>query len=197
MKHEEKIDFTDMITGVAEVYGKKISTKLLDIYWLALEKYEFEQIRLAIQQHLLNPDTGQFMPKPADFVRYVEGKSQEKILLAWQKLMKAVKQHGSYQSIIFDDPLIHYVVDEMGGWILFCRTEDSKLPFVFQEFSRYYAVCLSRPPEYCPKQLTGILEHQNGLYGHSVQPPIMFNGISKLDHSQSLFLDNQKEDQNS
>jgi hypothetical protein len=186
VKHEEKIDFVNMMSGVAEIYGKKMSETLLDVYWFTLEKYEFEQIKTSIGMHMSNPDTGQFMPKPADFIRYIEGKSQDRALFAWKKLIQAVKQWGSYQSIVFDDPLIHHVVDEMGGWILFCRSEEAKLPFLFQDFSRHYVACLTRSMQDYPKQLTGITEHLNVLYGYHIETPVFCDDTHKLNYVKTL-----------
>ena len=183
MKPEEKAEFSRLLTGVAELYGKNVSPYLFEIYWYSLEKYSLDEIKRAMRLHTVNPDVGQFMPKPADFVRYIEGKSQERALFAWQKVVSAMKLVGAYQSIIFDDKLIHHVIDEMGGWISFCRAEESKMPFIFQDFSRHYIACLSHSPEQYPIQLTGITEHQNRLYGNFITPAIFFNGIHKVSQS--------------
>ncbi|MDX2165091.1 MAG: DUF6475 domain-containing protein [Gammaproteobacteria bacterium] len=186
MKPEEKTEFVKLFTGIAELYGKNISPYLFEIYWYSLEKYSLHEVKTAAQLHAVNPDVGQFMPKPADFVRYIEGKSQERALFAWQKVISAMKLVGAYQSIIFDDKLIHHVIDEMGGWISFCRADEAKMLFIFQDFSRHYIACLSRSPNDCPSQLTGITEHQNRLFGHWVAPAIFFDGIHKISHSKLL-----------
>jgi hypothetical protein len=31
-------------------------------------------------------------------------------------------QVGAYQSVVFDDPLIHLVLEDLGGWIKICST---------------------------------------------------------------------------
>ena len=176
----EKAEFSKLLSGVAELYGKGISVPLLELYWCALDKYDFTDVRHAIGQHTVNPDVGQFMPKPADVVRYIEGKSQEKALFAWQKVVNAMKTVGAYQSIRFDDHLIHHIIDEMGGWVTLCHSDESKLPFIYQDFSRRYTAYLHYPPHQCPKQLTGILEHQNRLYGGYVPEVISFDDNSTL-----------------
>jgi hypothetical protein len=61
MKQSDKIDFSKMMTAVAELYGKKISSALLSLYRLALERFNFADVRLAITQHINNPNVGQFM----------------------------------------------------------------------------------------------------------------------------------------
>jgi len=69
------------------------------------------------RRHLMNPDTGQFLPKPADIVRMLGGRTLDRALMAWAKVDKAVRQIGTYESVVFDDALIHRVLHEMGGWV--------------------------------------------------------------------------------
>jgi len=181
---DDKPKFSQLLFGIAELYGKGLSNNLFEIYWYALEKYSLDDIRRALGQHAVNPDVGQFMPKPADVVRVLEGRSAEKALIAWTKVLNAMKFIGSYHSIRFDDPLIHAVIDEMGGWIVLCHADENKLPFLCKEFERRYSAYLQYPPVGTPKQLTGIIEHQNRLYDHHVPEAIYFDG--KRDFNQVI-----------
>ncbi len=53
------------------------------------------------------------------------GSTQDAALAAWSKVDRAVREVGPYQSVAFDDALIHRVLFEMGGWIpLGSKTED-------------------------------------------------------------------------
>ena len=182
------------MSNIAELYSKGLSKNLLEIYWFILERYELEDIKRSLSLHAINPEVGQFMPKPADIVRYIEGKTQEKSLMAWTKAIDAMKLFGAYQSIQFDDPLIHSVIDDMGGWVKLCHSTDTQLPFLFQEFSRRYEVYLRNPPQEIPRQLTGIFEHQNKIYSSSYSPGIgvpeviYFDGKKKLSNSHNKFM---------
>lgn len=42
---------------------------------------------------------------------------------AWVKVRMAIREHGAYASIQFDDPVIHSCVEAMGGWPFLCDTE--------------------------------------------------------------------------
>jgi len=156
MNHDEKVKFGKIITRIAELYDKKISPIFLAIYWEVLSRYSLEQIEWAVRCHMGNPDSGQFMPRPGDFVRYLDGNSHEKALHAWTKVLTAAKRIGAYDSVVFDDQLIHYVIGEMGGWVTFCHSHEGKLPFLFQEFSRRYVACLKSTPKTIPTKLSGI-----------------------------------------
>jgi len=65
-----------------------------------------------------------WMPKIADIVRMIDGSTQSAAATAWAKVMRAVGSVGQYQSLAFDDPVIHLAIDETGGWISLCRIEE-------------------------------------------------------------------------
>jgi len=167
--------FTELMTGICVLYGKSPSDALMELYWRALESFDFEVVKTALEAHVSNSDSGQFMPKPADVMRYVQGSSQTQGLLAWSKVMQAVKSVGLYQSIVFDDPLIHAVIEDMGGWINLCMTPTKDAPFRANEFEKRYAAYVLHPPLHYPKQLIGLTEGQNRMNGYlsAIKPPLL------------------------
>ena len=117
MQNHNLIEFTATLIKIGELYGKAISEILTDLYWQSLKGFEWQDVKQAFEAHIHNPDNGQYFPKPADLVRFIEGSGETKALQAWAKVEKAVTHVGAYQSIIFDDPLIHAVLEDLGGWI--------------------------------------------------------------------------------
>lgn len=166
MRQHEKSDFAIMMTAVAELYSKKMSSALLSIYWAALERFSLVDIRYAITQHVNNADVGQFMPKPADIVRYLEGDSDTHALQAWSKVESAIRHVGSYDSIAFDDQIIHLVIADMGGWGRLCSISIKEMPFRSQEFLKRYRGYLNKKPTQYPKYLVGTFEHTNQAAGY-------------------------------
>src|SRR5688572_11086717 len=112
MKTSDVSKFSVMIAGVGELYGKAISEQLTAIYWQVLKRFELQDVQQALQTHINNPDCGQYFPKPADVVRFIEGSGETRALQAWTKVEQAIIQVGSYQSVVFDDPLIHAVLED-------------------------------------------------------------------------------------
>lgn len=155
-----------MLTAVCELYGKKISVTLLSLYWSALERFSLDDVRRAITHHVNNANVGQFMPKPADIVRYLEGDSETHALQAWAKVESAIRKVGSYASIVFDDPIIHVVIVEMGGWPVLCGTSIAEMPFRANEFMKRYQSYHHKKPAQFPRYLPGIFEHSNQTNGH-------------------------------
>lgn len=117
-------NFINIMQLVSEQYGKNPSEGLISLYWNGLKNYEFSAVQDAIGRHLGNTDTGQFMPKIADIIRMLQGSSQDAAFSAWSKVDKAVRQVGPYDSVVFDDPLIHKVLHDMGGWMGICGKDD-------------------------------------------------------------------------
>jgi len=178
----EKLDiksFMKLLANIGELYGKPISAALAELYWLSLKSYEFEDVRKALTAHIHNPDCGQFFPKPADIIRFIEGSGETKALFAWAIVEKAMHQVGSYQTVIFDDPLIHAVLEDMGGWIKLCSTTLDALPFRANEFQKRYMGFLIKKPERHPKYLVGITETDNAKNGFEVKPPLLVGNPKK------------------
>jgi hypothetical protein len=158
MNADEQVEFVELMIGIGEVYGREVSKQLADVYWTTLAKYDFSDVSRAFNQHLVNPDTGQFFPKPADIVKFIDGNSQSNALKAWSKVDKAIRYFGPYQTIVFDDALIHAVISDMGGWIKLCEVLDSELPFTRNEFEKRYKGLAINPPEKYLKKLVGLTE---------------------------------------
>lgn len=166
--------FREGIAGVMGFYGKSVSTFALDVWWNALKRYDLTAIVDAFNRHLANPDAGQFVPKPADVIRMLQGSTQDSALRAWAKVDQAVRRVGTYCDVVFDDALIHRVIQDMGGWMAFGTRLEDEWPFVAKEFeNRYRGFTLrSESPPYLPV-LTGIASAQNSLKGYGSDAPVL------------------------
>lgn len=166
MRSADREPFADLIGGVYEFYGKDLTGFSLDVWWEAMQAFDMVTVREALSRHCLNPDTGQFLPRPADVVKMLGGTSKDAAIVAWAKVDKAVRLIGSHQTVVFDDPLIHRAVEELGGWIWLGTQTDKEWPFVEKRFCDHYRVYKARSeiPSYPPK-LYGITDTQNGARG--------------------------------
>lgn len=73
MKTRDKQAFMQTLTALADLYGKPISDAGWAIWWAALEHYSLAKVQQALSAHVRDPDRGQWMPKPADVVRQIDG----------------------------------------------------------------------------------------------------------------------------
>lgn len=166
--------FHDGIAGVMGFYGKSLSRFALDVWWTALKSYELPAIIDAFNRHLANPDAGQFAPKPADIIRMLQGSTQDSALRAWAKVDRAVRSVGTYCDVVFDDALIHRVIQDMGGWIGLGTKSEAEWPFVAKEFENRYRGFRSRNerPSYAPV-LIGIATAHNEPKGFESGKPVL------------------------
>lgn len=174
-----KANLAQILTGLGEIYDKNISQNMADIYLDILKDFAYEDVSRAANLHQLNPDSGRFFPKPADFMRHLSGGNHDKALQAWVKLDKAVRTVGPYRSVVFDDALIHAVISDMGGWIELGNKDDEQWPFVQNEFVKRYRGYADKgeTPAYVAK-LLGIAEAHYEAHGHKGKEETVLLGNS-------------------
>ena len=174
MLSTDKKRFATLLAGIADYYGKELSNGVIALYWQGLQHIDIEAVEKALWEHTQNPDAGQFMPKIADVVRSLQGRTQDQAALAWVKVDAAVRRVGSYADVVFDDPLIHRVIAEMGGWIWFGKQVEKEWPFIAQRFEVIYRGyrLRSESPEY-PPLLLGVASAHNAQSGYAAQPPTL------------------------
>jgi hypothetical protein len=178
---DQKIRFAKALSALAEYYGKELSDGVIALYWQGLSQYGIADLEAAIGRHLQNPDTGQWMPKIADIVRMIDGTTQGAAAMAWAKTMRAVGSVGQYQSLAFDDALIHLVIDDLGGWPGICQVEEAELPFLQKRFETIYRAYKMRGSDVPPhrRYLVGVSEIQNGAKGYQPDPPRLVGDLAK------------------
>ncbi len=173
MNKQHKADFFKLMHSLGEIYNKKMTEVLLDIYWNALLEFDFCEVAQAMSQHIKEADNGQFMPKPADIHRLLSGDSQTRALSAWTKVEKAFVRVGIYESVVFDDAKIHAVIHAMGGWTQLGLTSQREWPFKQQEFCKRYQGLLHDDLKPYPAKLIGIIEHENMQKGFAYKEPLL------------------------
>jgi len=175
-------DFCDLIDLIAEQYSKPVSEGAKVLYFQGLIDFDFEAVKQALFRHIRNPDNGMFMPKIADIVKMLQGSTQDSAMLAWSKVDKAVRQVGTQVSVAFDDPIIHRVILDMGGWLKFGTKSEAEWPYVEKEFETRYRGFKARneTPEY-PRFLTGLYDAQNLHQGFKATTPVLIGDKSKAE----------------
>ncbi len=174
------VRFVKALTVLAEYYEKNLSQGVIELYWQGLKQYEIEAIEGAIGRHLQNPDSGQWMPKIADIVRMIEGTSQDAAALAWAKVMRAISRVGQWESLAFDDAIIHLVIDDLGGWPKLCQTVERELPFLQKRFETSYRAYRHQGGSLHahPRYLSGIAEMQNVAQGFTPSAPLLVGDLA-------------------
>lgn len=180
-KRQKYREIVDIIMSLSEMYNKKVPSRyVLMIYWQALKHFEIAAIRQALTAHVMNPDSGQFMPKPADVVKMLGGTTTDKALIAWSMVDQAVRGIGPWDSVVFADPIIHTVIADMGGWILLCSKGDRQWQQTENEFvTRYRGALITPSRQPHPPMLPGQIALNNQRLGFPVPPPRVVGDLEK------------------
>ncbi len=173
MHNTDQRPFFEILIGVAAIYGKELSVVAQMLYWQCLQQYELDVVRSALRRHVTDVDSGQYMPKPADIVRQIVGSNEDRALLAWVLVEKAMKRVGGYQSVAFDDLIIHTVIRDLGGWIKLCQISYDELPFRRIDFLKLYSAYAKRQsiPAHEP-MLIGLVNADRQRQGLALEAPI-------------------------
>lgn len=180
MTENDKGPFFTLMGGVHAFYRQDFSDFAGGVWWMAMKPFDYPAVQDALNRHCVNPDNGQFMPKPADVVRLLQGSSQDGALVAWAKVDRAVRQVGTYSTVVFDDPVIHRVIQDMGGWVGLGTKDEKEWPFVAKEFeNRYRGYRTQGGVNEYPRALIGMAEAQNSQHGFKTQPPVLIGSPDK------------------
>lgn len=186
MQDNDKKRFATLLSGIADYYGKELAGGVIELYWQGLRQYDLGAVEKALWEHTQNPDNGQFMPKIADVTRNLQGRTTDQASIAWSKVDSAVRRVGTYSDVVFDDPIIHRVIADMGGWIKFGTMNEDEWPFTGNQFRTRYQGYKMRGeiPEYQPV-LIGIANAHNGKEGFKTQAPML---IGNQDRAKQVML---------
>ncbi|HET6788018.1 MAG TPA: DUF6475 domain-containing protein [Aquabacterium sp.] len=174
MTESEKPQLLSLIADVMAFYNRDTSAFALSVWWNACKPFTLDQVRKALTAHTTDAERGRFPPLPADLVRVLEGTKTDRSLIAWGKVLDAIQRVGAYTSVVFDDPLIHAAIEDLGGWIKTCRSEMAELGHVERRFCESYRAYAARPvPTEFPAKLCGCHELENRTNGQRVSPPML------------------------
>jgi len=155
MREKDRTEFVQLLTAAAEMKRVELSEAAIELYWDALADLSLDDFKRGLRSCLR---TLTFLPQPNEIIAATGGDPETLALAAWSKVDNAVDRYWPHRSVVFDDPLIHAVIRDMGGWYRLGQHEDREWPFVQKEFERRYGIYLKTRPEEYPGMLRG-----NGL----------------------------------
>jgi hypothetical protein len=180
MRPDDKQRFGIAMGIMGEAFQKKPSESMTEIYWKILQDMTIEDFEGA-SLSIINTRkiTGTF-PLVAEIREAAQTSTEPleiRIAIGWDKLKYALHRHGHYDSVQFDDPIIHRIVDSWGGWMeLDWETKEDKWKRKeFVELYRAYSQANLPEPQ---GHLVGFHEHSNSLRGFAdfIPPPVLISG---------------------
>ena len=171
MRAEDQQDFVNLLTDALAFYGQGVTTFVISVWWQACQSYDLEQVRKALTAHAMDPDRGHFAPKPADIVRQLSGTHTDRAMLAWGKALEAASRIGAYTDVVFDDAAIHAVIEDLGGWPKFCRSETKDLGYLQHRFCEAHRAYAGRGTFDYPRALRGDRSNDDTYHRRGLPAP--------------------------
>lgn len=174
----KKADFIHSFCGLCEIYNKKPSEYLIDIYYEIFKDYDLRRFDEAIKQVIMS-NKYNVLPKPAEILEYLEGNQDDKAMIAWIKAKEGVKKCGYYGTPEFDDPIISHCIDHLGGWMEFCKINLDELCFAEKRFLDAYKTFIKRGIKE-PTKLCGYIEQKNAEKGYQIPYSVKIGKFNQL-----------------
>lgn len=168
MESHDQQKFKELITLIADTYGKEFSRSKLEGWWRMLKPLSIEQFESAVYSHMTCPDQGMYPPKPASLTRFVSGTTkqneqevEDKAELAWQVIEGEIRRIGSYGSLKMEDKQALAAVQALGGWKHLCSLTNDQMVWAHKEFVSTYQNYERTPVEALPDKLPGRVALEN------------------------------------
>ena len=186
--------FGNLLRATAEMQtqGRLEITEIIFRMWVkGLQDWSYSEVEAAFSRFLL---TDSRMPTLNDIARILRGSEEDQTLGALIKVERAIGQHGSYATVVFDDPIIHIVISDLGGWIRTCRQTEQEFTWWKKDFRERYLHQLRSGEAFdIPTKLFGIFDQTNLPLGCKPQKPAVIGDyekaiawVSKLSNPESL-----------
>lgn len=168
MNESDKNDFTEIMMGLGELYGKEVTKPLLRIYFTALQNMTIQEFSQAASLHTQSIEkAGTFFPKPADIIRALTGsiekqaqEVEDKAEMAWACVVGEISRIGHTSPLQIEDRQAMAAVKALGGWMSLCMSSNNELTWKKKEFMKVYETYERIPVDQLPHQLPGINEIQ-------------------------------------
>lgn len=173
MDNQDRKRFAEMWAGTrVEIYDKPVTAEGIEMVFRALSRFTIEQVEHGITLHLNDTQNGQFPITPTHVVAQIEGRADERSGAAWSKLYKAIGSVGGYSDVVFDDPIIHSVVENEGGWQHICLMTEDDCKYMQARFMKQYAALVSKSGQFkFPKVLAGSINLSRKANNLELDPP--------------------------
>jgi len=106
-----RIKFAEYFTGVCELFDKKYSEALLDIYYKSLKDNSINEVELAFKQAIM---TCNFFPKPAKLREFIPSQkkisAETKAQIEADKIISWANKFGGTKTPEFSDPVTKYLM---------------------------------------------------------------------------------------
>lgn len=160
--------FWEGIKTIEAVLGKEFTDDQSRIYSMLLNDIPEENFINGINT-MLRERVYSNLPMPADIRKYcLETREEDldiRVAAARNKIKKAMNSVGTYVTVAFDDPIIHLVIRDFGGWIKLGMTDMEEFENLLKwDLPRLYKAYATRKNADIPLMLEGKADDKTVKY---------------------------------
>lgn len=185
MNQNDFKQFAMAMSTLSLVFGENLNDERSAIYFKLLSKYSIDDVKNACVRAASEL---KFFPRPAELIEFIKPNNDIQAKNAWLEVDMAVREHGSYNSVAFSDPLISKVIKEKwGDWHNLCMklpADESKKHWFEVEFVELYKSYQRTDliEDVKPQVLTGLHDKVNIPAGHKRTKPRLVGDKSKFEN---------------
>jgi hypothetical protein len=165
----------EQVLILAEAYGLPISEARQQIYVEALMDLDPAKVKAGVGYIIKTRTFAGNLPTVAEIREAVQnsGKPMEsRAAIAWDKALYALHHIGTYESVAFDDPIIHHIIVQWGGWTEFGDWNADQTHWKRKDFIALYEAYARSGTLPDPNQhLIGLTEYENAKRGFLEKVP--------------------------
>lgn len=135
-------EFSTGIEIIEATLNKEMTEKQIKVYYDLLKSLQFKQFILGLRNLFLERVYTN-IPSPAEIYQYCTDTTKDSIvnkaIIARNKFETGVRNCSAYDTVAFDDPVIHKIIVAAGGWIKVNKMDlDEYEKFCKFEFEKMY-----------------------------------------------------------
>lgn len=159
MNKNDMVEFAKIMATAGVVFDKEISKELCATYFDVFTDYDLDSIKKAFTQYI---KTNKFFPKPAEIIELINPSIniKDRAEAAWLQLLEGIRKHGYYDSVEFEDKVIHSCIRAMGGWSKVSDREQDT--WMHKDFINFYESFEGKP--YHEDRIIGAIESRGGKH---------------------------------
>lgn len=150
------------------VTQKQFNEEQIKVYKMLLDDISEENFIQGINT-MLRDRVYTNIPSPAEIRKFcLETREDDlniRIAQAKNKVSNAILSVGTYKTVVFDDPIIHLIIRDFGGWIKIGKLPIEEFEDLLKwDFPKLYKAYASRKNSEIPLMLTGLAGKEEIAY---------------------------------
>jgi hypothetical protein len=108
----DKSAFGEMLHAALDIYNAKLTPFSVSLWFEALGGYSLADVRMALSEHVKNPDVGMFAPKPAHLIGILQARDgRPGAEESWTRLSHAIGDQGATIVLTAEERVAFFVAD--------------------------------------------------------------------------------------